>query len=58
MEKFEKLTSLMTVAGLDAVKFYTKGNKAAGTRLRKTMLDIKTVAHDIRADVSKIKNQA
>lgn len=58
MGKFEKLTSLIAVAGLDAVKFYKKGNKAAGTRLRKTMLEIKSVAHDIRMEVSLRKNTA
>lgn len=58
MEKFEELTSLMTVAGLDAVKFYKKGNKAAGTRLRKSMLEIKSVAHVIRMEVSQMKNTA
>lgn len=46
------------VAGMedDFNKFYDKGNKAAGTRIRKGMQDIKKMAQDIRADVQDKKN--
>jgi hypothetical protein len=36
----------------DATKFYEKGNKAAGVRLRKSLQDVKTLAQNIRLDVS------
>lgn len=35
----------------DFLKFYEKGNKAAGTRIRKGMQDLKNMAQDIRKDV-------
>jgi hypothetical protein len=46
------------VAGMedDFSKFYDKGNKAAGTRIRKGMQDIKKMAQDIRSDVQDQKN--
>ncbi len=46
------------VAGMedDFNKFYDKGNKAAGTRIRKGMQDIKKMAQDIRSDVQDKKN--
>ena len=37
MEKFIELKNLVTSAEADATKFYEKGNKAAGTRLRNAM---------------------
>ena len=39
----------------EAEKFYTKGNKAAGTRLRKGLQEIKNLAQEIRVDVSEKK---
>ena len=39
----------------EATKFHT-GNKSAGTRVRKHMQTIKTVAQDVRAEVQTIKN--
>lgn len=46
------------VAGMedDFSKFYEKNNKAAGTRIRKGMQDLKKMAQDIRADVQDKKN--
>jgi len=52
MEKFEELKAL--VAGLeeDVTKFNEKGNKAAGTRVRKGCQEIKNVCQAIRVEVS------
>ena len=36
----------------DAIKFNEKGNKAAGTRVRKGMQTIKALAQDVRVAVS------
>jgi hypothetical protein len=44
MNKIEKLKELIASAEIDADKFYRKGNGAAGTRLRKTMQDLKVAA--------------
>ncbi len=54
--QFESLKQF--VAGLeeDFQKFYDKGNKAAGTRVRKSMQDLKKLAQEIRVDVQERKN--
>lgn len=56
MDSIEKLEALVATAREEADKFYAKGNKAAGTRLRKAMQDIKGLAQDIRVDVQNSKN--
>jgi len=55
MEKFEKVKEVLAAAEADAEKFYSAGNSAAGTRLRKAMQDLKTLAQDIRAEVTEKK---
>ena len=57
MELFTKLEALLVSAKVDAEAFYTKGNKAAGTRLRVAMLEVKKTAHEIRQEVSGIKSK-
>jgi hypothetical protein len=51
MEKFNSLKDAVTAMESDFEKFYVKGNKAAGTRIRKGMQDLKGLAQDIRQDV-------
>ena len=41
MERFEDLKAKLAEIEAEAEKFYTKGNKAAGTRLRKGLQEIK-----------------
>ena len=55
MERFEDLKAKLAEIEAEAEKFYTKGNKAAGTRLRKGLQDIKNLAQEIRVDVSEKK---
>lgn len=55
MEKFEDLKAKLAEIESEAEKFYSKGNKAAGTRLRKGLQDIKNLAQEIRVDVSEKK---
>ncbi len=50
MEEFETLKRLITEAE-DDIKKAEGGNKAAGTRARKTMQDIKNAAQEIREKV-------
>ena len=57
MEKFEELKTLISSIEEDAVKFYEKGNKAAGVRLRKGLQEIRTLSQTLRQDVS-AKNKA
>lgn len=56
MENLAKLKTLIASAETDADKFYNKGNSSAGTRLRKTMQEIKTVAQAVRNSVTEMKN--
>ncbi|MCO4291548.1 histone H1 [Solitalea sp. MAHUQ-68] len=57
MEKFKQLKDLIAAAEEDAAKFYEKSNGAAGTRLRKAMMDIKNAAQEIRNQVTEVKNK-
>lgn len=56
MSKFDDLKAKVAEIEADAEKFYTNKIAAAGTRLRKGMLDLKALAQDIREEVSSIKN--
>jgi hypothetical protein len=58
MEKFTKVKELLASVEADAEKFYSAGNGAAGTRLRKAMQDLKVLAQEIRAEVTEKKNAA
>jgi hypothetical protein len=52
MENFNELKETLLALEEDATKFYDKGNKAAGVRLRKGLQDIKSLSQTIRQDVS------
>ena len=56
MSKFEEIKNLVMGLEGDFDKFYSKGNQAAGTRVRKGMQDLKTMAQDIRKEVQDKKN--
>ncbi len=58
MSKFETIKSLVMSLEDDFTKFYEKGNSAAGTRVRKGMQDLKTLAQEIRIEVQDKKNTA
>jgi len=55
MEKYNELLNLVEQVKNDAEKFFNKGNKAAGTRLRKSMQEIKRLAQEVRLQVSELK---
>jgi len=57
MELLNEIQEVLDSVQEDATKFYEKGNKAAGTRVRKAMQQIKSLAQDVRVDVSE-KNKA
>lgn len=48
----EQMQAELTNIQEDATKFAEKGNKAAGTRVRKSMQAIKGLAQDVRVAVS------
>ncbi|NNF04898.1 MAG: histone H1 [Rhodothermales bacterium] len=54
--RFNQLKNLVEDVQDDVTKFYEKGNKAAGTRVRKAMQDLKQVAQDIRVEIQDMKN--
>jgi hypothetical protein len=54
MLEFEQLKKLVLEAEEDVAKA-EGGNKAAGTRVRKTMQDIKNAAQDIRKKVLELR---
>jgi len=56
MQQFEELKALIAEAEKDAEAFFSKNNKAAGTRLRNAMQQIKVKAQDIRTAVTEQKN--
>lgn len=58
MNRFEEIRDLIMSAQDDFDKFYNKNNQAAGTRVRKTMQQLKELAQDIRKEVQDIKNNA
>lgn len=58
MEKFEALKQLIAEIEADVTKFYEKGNKSAGTRIRKAMQQVKATAQEIRVNVQETKNAA
>ena len=58
MKSFTELKELVLGLEKDAERFYSKGNKAAGTRLRQGMQELKRKAGEIRAEVSALKHSA
>lgn len=54
--RFSEVRDLVMSLESDFQKFYDKGNKAAGTRIRKGMQDLKNIAQDIRMTVQQQKN--
>lgn len=58
MSRFDDINNLVTSLEADMNKFYEKGNKAAGTRTRKGLQDLKKLAQDIRLEIQDVKNQS
>ena len=56
MNRIEQVRSLISELEPDMDKFYEKGNKAAGTRARKTLQEIKKVSQEIRLEIQDMKN--
>jgi len=56
MNRYEELAALLESLKEDFDKFYDGGNKAAGTRVRKGMLELRNKAQEIRKEVQDIKN--
>lgn len=52
MDKLNELETLVAAIKEDATKFYVKGNKVAGVRVRKAMQEVKQLAQDIRVEIT------
>ncbi len=55
MSRYTELVELVQTFEKDFIKFYDKGNKSAGTRVRKHMAELKRKAQDIRIEVQELK---
>ncbi len=58
MSKFTELRDLLNSYEKDFIKFYEKGNKSAGTRVRKEMNELKKKAQEVRKEIQEIKAKA
>lgn len=56
MSRYDEMNDLLDQLEPDITKFYEKGNKAAGTRARKTLQEMKKKAQDIRMEIQEWKN--
>jgi hypothetical protein len=54
--RYTELQALVAGMAADFQKFYVDGNKAAGTRVRLAMQELKTFAQAVRNEVQSIKN--
>jgi hypothetical protein len=57
MSRYAQLRELLLSLETDFLKFYDKNNKAAGTRVRKGMQELKVLAQEIRSEVQGMKNE-
>jgi hypothetical protein len=58
MSRFTEIKDLLVSFEKDFIKFYEKGNKSAGTRVRKEMNELKKKAQEIRKEIQDIKLKA
>jgi|YNPMSStandDraft_2_1061718.scaffolds.fasta_scaffold00353_7 Sec-independent protein translocase protein TatA len=56
MNRFAQIKEIIDRVEEDFGKFYEKNNKAAGTRIRKAMQELKNLATEIRKEVQNMKN--
>ncbi|NIU02563.1 MAG: histone H1 [Nitrosopumilaceae archaeon] len=56
MSRYDEMSELLDQLEPDINKFYNKGNKAAGTRARKTLQAMKKKAQEIRMEIQEWKN--
>lgn len=58
MSRFDDIKNVITSVEDDMSKFYDKGNKAAGTRARKGLQELRKLAQKVRLEIQDIKNRA
>ena len=57
MDKYKELQKLIETFEADFIKFYQKGNKTAGVRLRKNMQTLRQFAKMVRDEVQEINQR-
>ncbi len=55
-DRYPQLQQMVAGMAQDFEKFYKEGNKAAGTRVRLAMQELKNFAQSVRTEVQSIKN--
>jgi hypothetical protein len=55
--RYAELQQLVAAMATDFEKFYKDGNKAAGTRVRNSMQELKAFAQTVREEVLTLRNQ-
>jgi len=55
--RYAELQALVAGMAADFEKFYKDGNKAAGTRVRNAMQELKAFAQTVRNEVTELKNK-
>ncbi len=58
MSRFDDIKNVIASVEDDMSKFYDKGNKAAGTRARKGLQELRKLAQEVRLEIQDIKNKA
>ena len=56
MNLLEQMITLLEETRYDHERFFDRGNSAAGTRVRKAMQEVKTLAQELRVEVQETKN--
>jgi len=54
--RLQQLITILEETQDDHDKFFGTGNNAAGTRVRKAMQEVKTLAQELRVEVQETKN--
>lgn len=54
---YEQMKSLLESIQPDVDKFYQKGTKSSGTKIRKAMQELKALAQDQRAQISEMSKK-
>lgn len=57
MELLEQIKALVETVEDDVTKFYQQGNKAAAVRARKSLMELKKLAQDLRVDIQDTKKE-
>ena len=56
MSRMDEINGIVSELQTEMSKFYDKGNKAAGTRARKHLMDLKNLTHQVRQEIQEKKN--